>query len=470
MSHACGRKPILLLSVLLFTVGAIVAAVAQNFTTLLVGRSIQGIGGGGINSLFEILITDLVPLRQRGTYFGFQSLTWALGSVSGPIIGGAFAQSVTWRWLFWINLPFCGLGFVALPICLRLQKRPGSVVSRLVRFDWTGAVLLTASITSFLMPVSWGGSLFPWSSWHTLVPLILGVFGIAGFITFELYVAEGPLIPLYIFRYRTALINYFGTLVQGIILWCLLYYMPLYYEAVKGYSPLISGIACFPETFTVTPASIFVGVVVSKTGRYRWAIWSGWILSVLGMGLLYLLSPTTSIPAWIFLNLVAGLGLGLLFSSMNLAIQAATPQKDVGFAAAMYVFMRSLGQGIGVAVGGAVFENQFAVKLSVYPMLAGNATELSQDASSLVQIIKAMPDNSPERAMIIDAYAGGLQVVWAVMAGLAFVALVSSLWIEGLSLDVEHSAEQGMRAQGKQKDGRETVQVAENETEKQNGV
>ena len=458
LSHAFGRKPILLLSVLLFTIGAIVAAVARDFTVLLAGRSIQGIGGGGIISLTEILITDLIPLRERGTWFGFQSLTWALGSVTGPVIGGAFAQSVTWRWIFWINLPFCILGFVALPFCLRLNKRPGSLWTQLRNFNWFGAFLLTASVTSFLMPVSWGGAVFPWSSWHTIVPLVLGVVGIIAFILFELLVSKEPLIPLHIFKYRNAWINYFGSLIQGIILWSLLYYLPLYYEAVKGYTPLIVGVACFPETFTVTPASIIVGVVASKTGRYRWAIWSGWILSVLGMGLLCLLAPDTSIPAWIFLNLVPGLGLGLLFSSMNLAIQSATPQKDVGFAAAMYIFMRSLGQGIGVAIGGIIFENQFAVKLSGFPSLKENVTDLAQDASGLVQVIKAMPDTSPEREMIVSAYADALKIVWAVMAALAFIAMVMSAWIEGLSLDIEHSAEQGLRSAEKADDRNGNVQ------------
>ena len=465
LSHACGRKPILLLSIVLFTVGAIVGAVARDFIVLLAGRSIQGVGGGGIISLVEVLITDLVPLRARGPWFGFQSLTWAIGSVSGPIIGGAFAQSVTWRWIFWINLPFCGIGLVALPVLLRLNKRPGSLSAKLAKFDWVGAILLTASVTSFLMPVSWGGVLFPWSSWRTLVPLILGIFGMIGFVILELYVVKEPLIPMHIFRYRSASINYFGTLTQGIILWSLLYYLPLYYEAVKGYSPLIVGVACFPETFTVTPASIFVGIIASKTGHYRWSIWSGWILSVLGLGLLYLLSPDTSVPAWVFINLVVGLGLGLLFSSMNFSIQAATPQKYAGFAAAIYVFMRSLGQGIGVAVGGIVFENQFAIKLSDYPSLQGNVTDLSQDASGLVQIIKSMPADSPERTMIINAYADALKVVWVVMAGIAFVALVSSAWIEGLSLDVEHSTEHGMRLEDEAETEKRMVQVQEPKAE-----
>lgn len=447
-----GRKLLLIIALVLFTVGAIVCALARDVTTLLIGRSIQGIGGGGIIILTEVLITDLVPLRERGKWFGFQSLTWALGSVTGPLVGGVLAQKASWRWLFWINLPFCGLGFLTLPFYLRLQHPPGSVTSKLLRFDWVGAILLTASTTSFLMPVSWGGVMFPWSSFRTVLPLVLGICGFLAFILYETRFSKLPLIPLSIFNSRTAAVNYIGTLIHGIVLWSLLYYLPLYYEAVKGYTPIIAGVAVFPETFTIAPISVLVGIAVSITGRFRWSIWSGWSLTVLGLGLLYLLNPHTSVPAFVFLNLVPGIGMGLLFASMNLATQAAATENHGGFAAAMYIFMRSLGQGIGVAVGGVIFQSQFAVKLRGYPDLARNATALAQDASGLVQVIKGLPDGASERGPIVNAYADALKVVWAVMAGLAFIALVLSLGTRGLSLDAKLQTEQGLKGRQKEKE------------------
>lgn len=399
-------------------------------------------------SLTEILITDLVPLRERGKWFGYQSLTWAIGSVTGPLIGGAFAQEVTWRWIFWINLPFCGLGFLTLPYCLRLNHPPGSLASKLLRFDWIGAILLTAATTSFLMPVSWGGVMFVWTSFRTLVPLILGICGLFAFVMYETYVPKLPLIPLSIFSSRTAAVNYIGTLVHGMVLWCVLYYLPLYYEAVKAYNLIIVGLAFFPETFTIAPIAILVGIAVSITGRFRWAIWSGWSVTVLGLGLLYLLGPDTSVPAFVFLNLVPGSGMGLLFACMNLATQAAATEKNVGFAAAVYVFMRSLGQGIGIAIGGVVFQSRFVVELGKYPELARNATALAQDASGLVQIIKAMPEGGAERVAIVNAYADALKVVWAVMAGFAFVALVLSFGTKGLSLNAAMETEQALIDRG----------------------
>ena len=163
------------------------------------------------------------------------------------------------------------------------------------------------------------------------------------------------------------------------------------------------------------------------------------------MGLLYLLDSETSVPAFIFLNLVPGLGIGLLFSSMNLATQAAATERHAGFAAAMYIFLRSLGQGIGVAVGGVIFQSRFAIELRGYPGLARNATALAQDASGLVQVIKALPEDSMQRVAIVDAYANALKVVWAVMAGLAFVALVLSLGTKGLSLNAKMETEQALK-------------------------
>lgn len=200
-----------------FTAGAIVAGVANNFTVILVGRSIQGIGGGGIISLTEIIVTDIVPLRERGKYFGFLSMMWAVGSVSGPIVGGAFAQEASWRWIFWLNLPFCALGFVLIPLYLKLNHKTESFVEKLARVDWVGSVLFVGSLTSLLIPVTWGGVMYEWDSWRTLVPLCVGIAGLVGFVVYERLVPENPLIRLNLFDNRTAVANYFGTVMHGII-------------------------------------------------------------------------------------------------------------------------------------------------------------------------------------------------------------------------------------------------------------
>jgi MFS family permease len=141
-----------------FTVGSVMAATATGMTGLLVARCIQGIGGGGIVALTYVITTDLVSLQERGKWCGLISLQWAIGSVTGPILGGAIVQETTWRWIFWLNLPFCGLALVAIPICLRLDHKVGLILENLKTFDWIGSLVFVVSMTSFLVPLTWGES------------------------------------------------------------------------------------------------------------------------------------------------------------------------------------------------------------------------------------------------------------------------------------------------------------------------
>lgn len=284
--------------------------------------------------------------------------------------------------------------------------------------------------------------MYDWTSWRTLVPLIVGGVGLIAFAFWEEYGAKEPLIRTVIFKNRTAAASYVMTLVHGMILWCNLYYLPLYYEAVKGYTPIVTGIALFPGTFTVAPAAAITGFLVTKFGRYRWAIWSGWVLAVVGNGLMYLLDVDTSIAAWIFINLVSGLGLGLLFPSMNFSIQASSSNKDLAFAVAMYSFLRAFGQTIGVAIGGTIFQNTMKLKLMAYPLLAGNASEYSKDAAALVQVIKTM-ENDLEKTQLVQGYMDSLRVVFITSCGLAGLGLLTSLLVRGLDLNKPFETEQG---------------------------
>ena len=320
-------------------------------------------------------------------------------------------------------------------------------------------MLFIGSTTSFLIPITWGGVSYAWSSWRTLVPLVIGAVGLAAFVIFEEWFAKEPLIRLNVFKTRTAAASYFQTTIHGIILWGVLYYLPLYYEAVKGETPIVSGISLFPETFTVAPVAVVTGIAITKIGRYRWAIWSGWVLTTLGIGLLYLLDVQTTIVQWIFLNLVSGIGMGLLFPSMAFAVQAAVKNEDLAFAVALFSFFRAFGQAIGVAIGGTIFQNQMKIKLLAYPLLAPRAAEYSADASSLVQIIKAM-EQGLEKTQLVQAYADSLKVVWAVMCAFAGVALLSSFLVEGLDVNRSLVTEQRFL------DGREREEGKGGEEEK----
>ncbi|KAH9203338.1 MFS multidrug transporter-like protein [Leptodontidium sp. 2 PMI_412] len=448
LSHIIGRKPILLADLLLFTVGTIIASVANNVSLLLVGRCVQGVGGGGLVALTYVVITDMVTLRERGKYMSVISLQWAIGSVIGPVIGGAFAEKATWRWIFWLNIPFCVIAAGGIPICIRLHIKRGSIWTKLHAFDWFGSFLFVAATTSCLIPVTWGGVMYDWSSWRTLIPLIFGVFGLVSFTIYSVYISTEPLIRPTLFNTPTAIVAYIGTLVQGLIVWSLLYYMPLYFEVAKNYSPITSGIAIFPFTFTVAPAAVVVGLVITKTGRYRPSLWIGWLLTTLGMGLLICLHQSTNVPSWIFLSLVAGTGLGMLFSAQGFAAQASASNADLPFAGALYSFFRAFGQTLGVAISGVIFQNAFKKKIfdTAYSKFADS---WSRDSSSFVQVVKAWSDIGEEGVMkeaVIQAYIQSLRMVWCVMCVLAGAAFIASLvWTREISLDRELETEQGFR-------------------------
>jgi MFS family permease len=227
--------------------------------------------------------------------------------------------------------------------------------------------------------------------------------------------------------------------------------MPLYYEAVQGYSPIIAGVALFPDTFTVAPLAVVTGISITVTGHYRWAVWSGWAITVLGVGLATLLKVDTSIPAWIFLTMVSGIGLGILFPSMQFSLQAATTNKDMGFAVAMFSFFRTFGQAIGVAIGGVIFQNQMEKKLRGYPHFASQANELAKDAAALVQIIKETPEGQ-DKLDLRTAYIDSVRVIFIVLCALASVALVSSFFIKSYDLNRALETEQGFKEEKKSKE------------------
>lgn len=342
-----------------------------------------------------------------------------------------------------LNLPVAGIGFCGVFLFLQLTQRPGSLAQRLRRIDFVGSGLFIAAITSFLVPVTWGGTQFAWDSWHTLVPLIIGIVGIAAVGAYVQYMTTSPFIPLYIFHNYSTSIVFAGSFVHGLILYALVYYMPEYFQSVKGYSALIAGVAALPQTATVVPAAILVGAVVGQTGRYRWAVWLGWSLSTLGFGLLILLDAHTSVPAWIFLSAVSGLGVGLLFPSITLALQSSVPPADVAMAATLVLFFRSLGQALGVAVGGAILDNRLRVELQrpeVAALLPPGARYTG--AAALVFELNDLDPDAPLAVALKGALVRSFRVIWEIMCGFAGVTMLVHLLVKEYDMNQDHVTDQ----------------------------
>ena len=227
--------------------------------------------------------------------------------------------------------------------------------------------------------------------------------------------------------------------------------MPLYFEAVKTQSPIMSGVDLFPATFTVAPCAIIVGAAITKFGSYRWAVWSGLTLATLGYGLQYMLDVHTNTVAWVFISLVAGIGTGMLYPSLTFAIQAATPNKDQAYGVSLFTFFRAAGQAVGVAVGGTLFQNSIKKQILKHPSIATHAAEWAADSTGLVEIIKAMPQ-SVAKTDLIQSYADALKIIWIVMCALSAVALVTSFWIQHFDLNKELETDHGFNHDVKKSD------------------
>ena len=212
---------------------------------------------------------------------------------------------------------------------------------------------------------------------------------------------------------------------------------------MKGYTPIVAGVALFPATFTVAPMAVITGITITKTNSYIWMIRTGWTVATLGLGLLILMDVGTSIPKFIFLNLVPGIGLGILFPALQFQLQAASTSEDMAFTVAMFTFFRSFGQALGVAIGGVIFQNQMVKKLKKYPRYAAQASELAKDAAALVQTIKKTPVGS-DKLDLQTAYTDSLRTVYIFICALAGVALFTTLFIKAYDINVALETEQGL--------------------------
>ncbi|KAI1339298.1 putative MFS transporter [Xylariaceae sp. FL0016] len=443
LSHILGRKVMLYLTGAGFAGGSLIAALAQSFNAILVGRTIQGLGGGGLIVLIEILISDLIPLAHRGTWFSINSVMWSIGTAGGPLAGAGFAQAVSWRWIFWINLPIIGVGMLFVTLFLKQEPIPGNVMHKLRQFDWLGSVLFSVSSAGFLFGITTGGIMFEWPSYQVLLPVIVGLIGIILFVHWEFRYAFEPIIEKRIFSTWTAISTYIQTLLHGLVSWAALYFLVLYYQAVKSYTPIISAVALLPETANLSWAAVAVGYIAGKTLRYRWALWGGWTLTTLGSGLLYHLKLDTSVPQWVFLNFPFGIGVGMLFTAEILAIQAGTEPSLNGHAAAFFSFCRIFGNTIGVAISGVVFQNVFKQAVLRIPELASLADSYARDATIVVELIREMDDGESKRRVML-AYADALRAIWLALLGFSAVAMGLSCTVRGYSMTQEHVTNQAL--------------------------
>ncbi|KAF2467536.1 MFS general substrate transporter [Lindgomyces ingoldianus] len=457
VSDIFGRKPILLVTNVIFFIGSLLAAVSVNINMLITARVVQGIGGGGLIVLVNIAISDLFAMRERGAYFGIIGGVWALASSLGPVVGGAFTQNVSWRWCFYINLPLDGLAFFIILFILDLHTPKTPLRKGLKAVDWLGAFTMVVGTTMLLLGLEFGGVSFPWKSATVICLIVFGVITIGFFFVVEYRLAPYPLMPLDLFSKRSNLAALGVCFFHAFVFISGSYFLPLYFQAVLGATPILSGVYLLPTALSLSFLSAFTGIFIRKTGQYLPPIWAGMTFMTIGFGLFINLGPSSPWAKIILYQIVAGVGVGPNFQSPLIALQSLVPKRDIATATATFGFIRNLGSAISIVVGSVVFQNQMISKQAMLRASLGPQTASAfggGSAGANVRIIASLPDS--QKAVARKAFADSLSTMWILYVVFAAVGLGVSFLITKNVLQKQHEeTKTGLEEEKKKKLERE---------------
>lgn len=445
-----GRRSMTAGAVVLFAVGSAVAGAAHSTAMLLGGRAVQGVGGGGIVTMSEVVVCDLVSLRERGLYAGIIGAVWAVAAVVGPIIGGGFAQHISWRWIFYINLPIGGAALLLIVPLLRLRNphREVPLGERVRRVDWGGNTMLTLAVSAILLALTWAGTTHAWASWRTIVPLGLGVVGLAAFLGFEATRwAPEPTMPVRLFANRSAAALFALSFVHSMLLFWVCYFLPVYFQAVREASPARSAVMLFPIATTTAPAGILAGALITKTGRYRAWHFGGFVLMTVACGLFTRLDEHSGPGRWTGFQILFGVGTGVVFTSTLPPILACLDEGDVATATATWTFLRNFGSVWGTAIPAAVF-NTRANRMAAQDIADAQAQALLVHGGAYERATKAFVTRFHARPLLFAAvqrlYVVSLKEVWRVSIAFSGMGLLLAFLVRSYPLRDQLNTAYGM--------------------------
>ena len=418
LSDSYGRRALLLPALALFIVASMGCGFAQTLPQLIAARGFQGLGGAGLFAMAQAAVADVVAPRERGRYQGYMASMWGISSIAGPIVGGWATDHLSWRWVFWINLP---VGLVAMWLCNRaLRTMP--VVRRPARIDWLGAALLVGGVTAWLLMLSWGGVEYPWMSMPVLGLTVLGAALMLGLTWHEGRVAD-PILPPRLFAnpvfFRGVLIAFFTSL--G--LFASTFLLPLYFQLVRGEDASTSGLMVMPYLAANVAGAFTGGQVARWLGRTRGIILIGLSLCAAGLAGTALAASGGGVLLVMLCTVVIGAGTGATMPSVLMQVQNAAERRDVGAATGSLLFLRSMGGAFGSTLAGSLLTIRFNAGLAAAGLPPVDLGALRQGAAGLSGLAQA-------RA----ALASGFQLSFGVCAALLGVAVLIAAGMRDLQL------------------------------------
>jgi EmrB/QacA subfamily drug resistance transporter len=422
-----GRKRLFQLAIVIFLFGSVLCGLSQNMLELILFRGLQGIGGGGLMVGSLAIIGDIVPPRERGRYQGYIGSVFAVSSIAGPLIGGFFVDNLSWRWVFYINLPVGALAFFVIGAVLHLPRR------RITHsIDVLGTVLLSAGATALTLALELGGNHWAWGSAPSMGLFVGAVVLIVLFLLQENRAAE-PIIPLRLFRNVIFNAASSSGFILGVAMFGSIVYLPLFLQIVHGVSPTSSGLRLLPMMASMLVASIVTGNTITRIGRYKIFPVVGMAVVTFGMVLLSRLNPSTSTLRFSLYLVVLGIGMGLVMQVLMLAVQNAVDYRDLGAATSSATFLRSMGGVFGLAMFGAIFANRLAYWMA---RLIPKGTGVNVSGANLLHMTPAQLHRLPPSVHqgLIEAFSRSIHPVFVWAIPFAVVGFLITLLLREIPL------------------------------------